>query len=210
MILTNPLKAGAIALATALIFGSPSAVLAAPGGSSTDSDGVTIRRNPDGTVDVYESSSGSTGATAAGSTANSTARSNAVPKARKSASPRAGSTRYSDGVMVRKNPDGSIETYDVSDAPVRTSGARGKTAAPRAGLTRYSDVTVKRNPDGTVETYDAVAAPSVLKKAAPRVQSGKRSAPKARAKNAPKARGSYGGVRVKRYPDGTIETFDSD
>ncbi len=56
-------------------------------------------------------------------------------------------------VTVKKNPDGSIETYDSSDGPA----PRGHSRSPYKRATqKYKDgVVVRKNADGSIETFDS-------------------------------------------------------
>lgn len=61
-------------------------------------------------------------------------------------------------VVVRKNPDGSISTYDTSDPAVNSSGSGqvqvGVHGANKPYTRKHSDgVVVRRNPDGSIETF---------------------------------------------------------
>ncbi len=71
--------------------------------------------------------------------------------------------RYSDGVTVRKNDDGTVETFDSSSAPESLTQDAGQTYRPPIVSRAYSRVIggvhVKRNSDGTVETYEAPSRP---------------------------------------------------
>jgi len=145
------------------------AFVAAPVFSQNYGD-VTVRKNPDGSIETYDSSGSS------------------VPSPRRSSRSayRRSSQKYNDGVVVRKNADGSIETFDSGDAaPARRSsgknssgsavkyrttsnestGSKSKTAKPAtppksnagsSGVHKFvhkydKGVTVKKNPDGTIE-----------------------------------------------------------
>ncbi len=76
--------------------------------------------------------------------------------------------RYSDGVTVRKNADGTVETFDSGSAPESIAQDSGQTYTYRPPIVSkaYSRVIggvhVKRNSDGTVETYEAPSRPVSL------------------------------------------------
>lgn len=74
--------------------------------------------------------------------------------------------RYSDGVTVRKNADGTVETFDSGSAPESLAQDAGQTYRPPIVSRAYSRVIggvhVKRNSDGTVETYEAPSRPVSL------------------------------------------------
>lgn len=103
---------------------------------------------------------------------------------------------YPDGVTVRKNPDGSIETFDSSEMPSRSTSKRSHTQSRKTSQ-RYNDgVVVRKNADGSIETFDA--GDSVPSRG------------RQRSSGVHKAVHKYSdGVTVKRNPDGTIETSDS-
>jgi hypothetical protein len=74
--------------------------------------------------------------------------------------------RYSDGVTVRKNPDGTVETFDSSSSP-EPLGQQSNQVYRRPIVSRsYSKVIggvhVRRNSDGTVETYEPMSRPVSL------------------------------------------------
>lgn len=108
-------------------------------------------------------------------------------------------TRYSDGVVVRKNPDGSIETVDANASPPVAAKRRGRQAGSASPRRSYPEVVVRRHPDGTIETFDAQAVP---------VARSVRSAAH-KGKAAPSSTTRMSDVVVKRHADGTIETFDA-
>ncbi|MGD9683825.1 MAG: hypothetical protein AB7W16_21880 [Candidatus Obscuribacterales bacterium] len=142
-----------------------------PAQTETESDGVVIKRNPDGSIETYDAPGG--GGAPAGSS-------------RRSAPAKSYVKKHGDGVVVKRNPDGSIETYDTSDSyytrgasgtskTSRKPGARkraagkashtgtktgkktGTKARAKAGAKRHrsGDVVIKRNADGSIETWDA-------------------------------------------------------
>lgn len=146
------------------------AFVAAPVFSQNYGD-VTVRKNPDGSIETYDSSGSSAPA----------------PRRSSGSSYKRSSQKYNDGVVVRKNADGSIETFDSGDAapaPRRSSsknssgsaskyssashvstGSKSKIAkqatppksnAGSSGVHKFvhkydKGVTVKKNPDGTIE-----------------------------------------------------------
>jgi hypothetical protein len=73
------------------------------------------------------------------------------------------STRYSDGVVVRKNADGTVETFDAGSAPQSLNSDSDQVARRPVVSHAYSRVIggvhVRRNSDGTVETYEAPSRP---------------------------------------------------
>ncbi len=78
-----------------------------------------------------------------------------------------GSTqRYSDGVTVRKNADGTVETFDSGSAPESINQDMGQAVrrpiVSRAYTRVIGGVHVRRNSDGTVETYEALSRPVSL------------------------------------------------
>jgi len=88
-----------------------------------------------------------------------------LPASAQSAS--SGEQRYADGVTVKKNADGTIETFDAGSAPESISqGGGGQRMRPPIVSHAYSKVIggvhVKRNSDGTVETYEAPSRPVSL------------------------------------------------
>ncbi len=86
------------------------------------------------------------------------------------------------GVVVRKNADGSIDTFDVADpaapgnsssssssAPAATTGAAagkpiyGVHGAGKPYTRKHGDgVVVRRNADGSIETFDTTSSPTPL------------------------------------------------
>jgi hypothetical protein len=97
------------------------------------SNGVTVTRHADGTVDVYDSSVDSS-----------------PQHSSHSSSSRAG-TSYSAGQKVTRHSDGRVDVYDTT-----MTAAPAKTRAGKLGSYKknYGDVSVKRNADGTVEVVD--------------------------------------------------------
>ncbi|PZM79261.1 MAG: hypothetical protein DKT66_22545 [Candidatus Melainabacteria bacterium] len=133
---------------------------------------VTVRKNPDGSIETFDTSSSSA----------------PTPRRASRSGYKRGAQKYSDGVVVRKNADGSIETFDSGDgaAPrhysdrhsssrtvskystmAHSTGAKStsahstnaippKSKASSAGVHKFvhkysKDVTVKKNSDGTIE-----------------------------------------------------------
>lgn len=152
------------------------AFLIAPSFAQSYGD-VTVRKNPDGSIETFDTSSSSAPA----------------PRRGSSSGHRRGTQKYSDGVVVRKNADGSIETFDSGSvgAPPHSTGrssssraaskyGEGATVRKKSGSStptppkskvsstsvhkfvhKYSkDVTVKKNPDGTIEVIGFEGAPA--------------------------------------------------
>lgn len=75
------------------------------------------------------------------------------------AKPKAGTYR-DNGVIIKKNADGSIETFDTSDGPVTTipAGASGSSSGSHSGSStrNIGGVKVRKNSDGSIETSDTV------------------------------------------------------
>lgn len=134
------------------------------------------------------------------------------------------SQNYGD-VTVKKNSDGSIETYDSSDssAPAPRRGSRSGT---KRSTQKYNDgVVVRKNADGSIETFDSGVVSSSSQRASAKRSThsvskssdGKSpvSAGSSRSKPPKSGAGSTGvhkfvhkydkGVTVKKNPDGTIE-----
>lgn len=174
---------------------------------------VTVRKNPDGSIETFDSSE-----------------SMPAPSRRRSGYKKS-THRYNDGVVVRKNADGSIETFDSSDSvPLRS---RGGSAKHSKSVHKYSDgVTVKRNPDGTIETFDSApvgrsaraksfTSSKPISKSKPGTSSSKQNAlskdsssksgvsARKTVRRTARKRANYGDVRVIRNPDGSIETYDA-
>ncbi|HEY9785197.1 MAG TPA: hypothetical protein V6D17_07330 [Candidatus Obscuribacterales bacterium] len=146
---------------------------------------VVIHRNPDGTVDVYDATDSPRSSTAVRAPARSSRSASAK------SSHKAGTQHYPGGVVVRKNADGSIETYDA-DAPAASRSTR------QSGITKHpGGVVVKKNADGSIETYDSEDVPSI--------GSSHRSA---RSKGGGASVRHYSDLVVKRNPDGTVETYE--
>lgn len=138
---------------------------------------VTVKKNPDGSIETYDSSDGSA----------------AAPRGRSRSSYKRSTQKYKDGVVVRKNADGSIETFDsgFTSSPRRTSASH----ASSHSVSKYSDgAAVKKSAHGSIET------------------SGKsHSSPagsQASSNGVHKFVHKYSkGVTVKKNPDGTIEVI---
>jgi len=116
-------------------------------------DGVTVQKNSDGTIEV--SDTGGDGADFAPSSP-APVRKNAAR--RSSSRVRSGITRYSDGVLVRRNSDGSVEVTDTHSAG--SHAFNSKTKHRRSGkrmrtVSRYNGVNIRRNSDGSIEVWDA-------------------------------------------------------
>jgi len=103
----------------------------------------------------------------------------------KDSSLKPGTRRYADGTVVRRNPDGSIETSDDSPIVQSWGGSPGKTSG--AGSTRKK----------------------TARQARPRAKAA-RTAARRPANKAVRTGGGGGDVYVRRNADGSIETFDSD
>jgi hypothetical protein len=89
-----------------------------------------------------------------------------MPAVAKSAPRNISHARSSDGVTVRKNADGTVESFDAGSAPEPLTQYADQTAAharrpivSRAYSRVIGGVHVKRNSDGTVETYEAPSRP---------------------------------------------------
>jgi hypothetical protein len=76
------------------------------------SDGQVITKNPDGTVEVSDSDSAAPAESIAAPVNNSPT---AKPGVTYKAAPPA-TIRYGDGVVVRRNPDGSVDVCDEDEA----------------------------------------------------------------------------------------------
>ena len=90
-----------------------------------------------------------------------------APSVGKEANKSAGSSKQSDGVVVKKNSDGSVEVSDEGgDGSTRASSSDGESAPTTTGggitykhkgegSMKYGDgVTYKRHADGSVEVFD--------------------------------------------------------
>ena len=109
-----------------------------------------------------------------------------VPAAAKTAHRSSNYQKYSDGVTVKRNADGTVETFDSGSAPESFGGQdsgqiqEGQTYRPPIVSKAYSRVIggvhVKRSSDGTVETYEAPSRPVSLYPTAPRATRAKRHA----------------------------------
>lgn len=95
-----------------------------------------------------------------------------IPATAKSAHNSNNYQRYADGVTVRKNANGTVETFDSGSAPESLDLETGQTMRPPVVSRAYSRVIggvhVRRNSDGTVETYEAPSRPVSLYPSAPR------------------------------------------
>lgn len=173
---------------------------------------VTVRKNPDGSIETFDSSSSSAPA----------------PRRGSSSGHRRGTQKYSDGVVVRKNADGSIETFDSGSGaaprhstgrssssfsssssraaskngdgvavPKKSGSSISKPPKSKASSTsvhkfvhKYSkDVTVKKNPDGTIEVIGFEGAPASKGKppSSAKVTSSVKSSPSAKSNSTSKA-----------------------
>lgn len=102
----------------------------AGGTNVTHDNGVVVRKNADGTVDVSDEAQGaptSVAASGGGEVPQTIYRYNTHP-----------GTRNIGGVKVRTNPDGSIETFDTSDSyvPVHHARSHRRAAAKRTASSR--------------------------------------------------------------------------
>ncbi|HEY9734388.1 MAG TPA: hypothetical protein V6C89_20925 [Drouetiella sp.] len=74
--------------------------------------------------------------------------------------------RYDDGVTVRKNADGTVETFDSSSAPEAIAQQPNQIVRRPVISRAYSKVIggvhVRRNSDGTIETYEPMSKPVPL------------------------------------------------
>lgn len=105
------------------------------------------------------------------------------------------SQNYGD-VTVKKNSDGSIETYDRSDSAA-PAPKRGSRSGYKRSTQKYNDgVVVRKNADGSIETFDSGAVSP--------------SSHRSPAKYSSRSVSKYSdGVTVRKNPDGSIETFDT-
>ena len=137
-------------------------------------DGVTVRRNADGTVDVYDSDDPDE--TGGGGSAPAAAPGPGKVYTQGANNPY--TKRFSDGTVVKRNPDGSIETYDAGTTqswgppsgggrstvqshsrsskrkPVsskKVTPVKKKVVAPKASQPKGKQVILKRGPDGTLQ-----------------------------------------------------------
>ncbi len=73
---------------------------------------------------------------------------------------------YADGVTVRKNADGTVETFDSTSAPEAIAEQPNQVIRRPIVSHAYSKVIggvhVRRNSDGTVETYEPMSRPVPL------------------------------------------------
>ncbi len=125
------------------------------------------------------------------------------------AKPKAGTYR-DNGVVIKKNADGSIETYDTSDGPVySTSGtgssSRGSSTKHTPSTRNIGGVHVKKNADGSIETSDTVDSVDTVDTGSGGSAPGCAPANSGSAKPYTK---NMGGVTVRKNSDGSIETFD--
>jgi len=152
---------------------------------------VTVKKNPDGSIETYDSSEAAS----------------AAPRRQSHSSYKKSTHKYHDGVVVRKNADGSIETFDSGDGnpSPRRSSAVGSSS--HRSVNKYRDgVVVKKNADGSIETSDSG---DVVTHHGSRGSSGGATHSGGRSSSAvnkfvhkyPK------GVTIKKNPDGTIEVI---
>lgn len=127
------------------------------------------------------------------------------------AKPKSGTYR-DNGVIIKKNADGSIETYDSSEDPATPLSSGGSSGGPathgggrrtskRSGtsLRNIGGVHVRKNSDGSIETSDTVDS---VESTGVGSASSSSSSNKTYNKN-------MGGVTVRKNSDGSIETFDA-
>jgi len=58
-------------------------------------------------------------------------------------------------VTIKRNPDGTIETYDTQDAPISSGEGRSQPKPVHSYTKKTSDgIHFKRNPDGSIETWE--------------------------------------------------------
>lgn len=59
-------------------------------------------------------------------------------------------------VTIKRNPDGTIETYDSQDAPTSSGGGQSQSIRPVHSYTKKTSdgIHFKRNPDGSIETWE--------------------------------------------------------
>lgn len=116
-------------------------------------------------------------------------------------------TKSSDGVVVKKNADGTVEAYDAGSSPQPLGQSGGSVSrrahAPRAYSRTIGGVHVKKNADGTVETYES--SPAVYHS----IRSGGGRSSKSSRHRGGTHTSSSGDVKVKRNADGTVETSDN-
>jgi len=112
-----------IPLALGILLGSSGPC---PAQTETESDGVVIQRNPDGSIETYDAPEGG-----------------GVParSSRRSAPAKSYVKKHRDGVVVKRNPDGSIETYDTSESYASNRPVAKKRAAGKASRTGKKSVT---------------------------------------------------------------------
>lgn len=151
-------------------------------------DGVVVKRNADGTVETYEAKPRSER-----STYRSLVQQRPTPglhrlrRKRTPVTPIAKySAKHSDGVTVKRNPDGTIETFEGS------SLSNAQSSPQTTILSDFDDITVKRNRDGTYESHET-SQRSLLQ--------GKRSGNSVYR--------TPDGITVKRNADGTVETYEN-
>lgn len=89
--------------------------------SSVSSDGgVVVRKNADGSIDTFDSSDpGAPGS--GGSAGSSTGSGKLIYGVHGQGKPY--TRKHNDGVVVRRNADGSIETFDTTSTPVPLYGS---------------------------------------------------------------------------------------
>ncbi len=157
----------------------------------------TIKRNPDGTVEVSDDETTLAPQPVSTSYKKSAAgKSSKAPAKRGAASGRIPAyTKKMGGVTVHRNPDGTIEVVDneMKSAPVsRTSGRKG-------GTSYGNGVALTRHPDGRVDVHDTTMSTHGSSGSRAAVKSGRVGAYKA----------NHGDVSVKRNADGTVEVTDT-
>ncbi len=115
-------------------------------------DGVTVRKNPDGSVEVSDGGGdGSDYASAPPAPVQ-----HAHSSRHTSYRPKTGTTRYSDGLAVRRNSDGTVDVGPSPSRSNRIACSQSRHTRPGRTACRYADgVTVRHNSDGSVEVFDA-------------------------------------------------------
>jgi hypothetical protein len=69
-------------------------------------------------------------------------------------------------VVVKKNPDGTVDAYDATpSAPAQSEAAQPRVIyhlKNNPGTRRISGVSVRTNPDGSIDTFDEGSAPTPI------------------------------------------------
>ncbi len=136
---------------------------------------VTVKKNPDGSIETYDSSDSAS----------------VAPRRQSRTSNKKSTQKYNDGVVVRKNADGSIETFDSgggSPSPRHSSGGRSSSGS-------VSKSGEQKKPGGAFETSGKSSSlPPRSHGSSGSVHKGVHKFPK--------------GASVKMNPDGTIEVTE--